>query len=204
MRSKRDYAIRDEATVRLSVFAVSDIKFFLESAPDTVMSGESYEIMARLANGGNATLAVVVSARSTSKYPVTFLSEEELTLSPGESAPVALLVQTPSKLAKSARHIVILEASSKEDPSVRTSLSVATEVLSQKAEIDLYHRIPTTLTHSHCAPWEKETETTQTASTWNLRARERSKKEDASALSFSFAVPTRRTRGFTAKGTNII
>ena len=146
VRSKRDYAIRDETTVRLSVFAVSDIKFFLESAPDTVMSGESYEIRARLANGGNATLAVVVSARSTSKYPITFLSEEELTLSPGESAPVALLVQTPSKLAKSARHIVILEASSKEDPSVRTSLSVATEVLSQKAEIDLYHRIPATLT----------------------------------------------------------
>ncbi|MGB3996813.1 MAG: hypothetical protein WBK71_09205 [Acetomicrobium sp.] len=146
VRSKRDYAIRDEATVRLSVFAVSDIKFFLESAPDTVMSGESYEIRARLANGGNATIAVVVSARSTSKYPITFLSEKELTLSPGESAPVALLVQTPSKLAKSARHIVILEASSKEDPSVRTSLSVATEVLSQKAEIDLYHRIPTTLT----------------------------------------------------------
>lgn len=146
VRSKRDYAIRDEATVRLSVFAVSDIKFFLESAPETVMSGESYEITARLANGGNATLAVVVSARSTSKYPITSLSEEELTLSPGESAPVAFLVQTPLKLAKSARHIVILEASSKEDPSVRTSLSVATEVLSQKAEIDLYHRIPATLT----------------------------------------------------------
>jgi hypothetical protein len=146
VRSRRDYAIRDEATVRLSIFAVSEIKFFLESAPETVMSGESYEIRARLANGGNATLSVVISARSSSKYPLTFLSEEEMTLSPGESAPVALMVQTPSKLAKSARHIVTLSALGKEDPAVRSSLTVATEVLSQKAEIDLYHRIPATLT----------------------------------------------------------
>lgn len=146
VRSRRDYAIRDEATVRLSVFAVSEIKFFLESAPETVISGESYEIRARLANGGNATLSVVISARSSSKYPLTFLSEEELTLNPGESGSVALMVQTPSKISKSTRHIVTLEASSKQDPSIRSSLTVATEVLSQKTEVDLYHRIPATLT----------------------------------------------------------
>jgi len=145
VRSKRNYAIKDEATIRISVMSVSGIKLFLESAPDMVTGGEIYEITARLANGGNHTLTVVIYTRSSNGYPLT-LSAKELTLKPSESAPVAVSVKIPSKMPKSLKHFVTLEASSKEDPSVRSSLTVVTEVLSQKAEVDLYHRVPATLT----------------------------------------------------------
>lgn len=145
VRSKRNYAIKDEATIRISVLSVSGMKFFLESAPDTVTSGESYEITARLTNGGNHALTVVIPARSSSGYPLT-LSANELTLNPGESASVSVSVRTPSKIQKSLKHIVTLEALSEEDPSIRSSLLVVTEVLSQKAKVDLYHRVPATLT----------------------------------------------------------
>ena len=145
VRSKGDYAIRDEAALSVSVLSVGGMKLFLESAPDTVTAGQAYEIRTRLVNSGNNTLDVLISARSSSDYPLT-LSAKEMTLKPGESAPISLSVKTPSKVLKSLNHIVTLEALSRKDPSVATSLSVKTEVLSQMAKVDLYQRIPAMLT----------------------------------------------------------
>jgi uncharacterized membrane protein len=145
VRSKRDYAIRDEVALGVSVLSVGEMKLFLESAPDTVTAGQTYEIRIRITNSGNSSLDVLISARSSSDYPLT-LSAKEMTLKPGKSAPISLSVHTPSKIPKSLNHIVTLEASSKKDPSVATSLSVRTEVLSQMAKVDLYQRVPATLT----------------------------------------------------------
>jgi len=145
VRSKRDYAIKDEATLRVSVLSVGGMKMFLESAPETVTAGQVYEIKVRLVNSGNGAIDVFISAKSSNDYPLT-LSPGEMALKPGESAPISVSVRTPSKVSHSLNHIVTLEASSKENPSLAASLSVTTEVLSQMAKVDLYQRIPTTLT----------------------------------------------------------
>ncbi|MPM62004.1 hypothetical protein SDC9_108869 [bioreactor metagenome] len=55
-------------------------------------------------------------------------------------------MKTPSQIPKSLNHTVFIEAVSKEDSSIRSVLSVTTGIVSQHAKIDLYHRIPASLT----------------------------------------------------------
>lgn len=145
VRSRRDYAMKDEAILRVMVLQTSKLAFFLEAAPEAVTAGEAYEIEARLTNGGNVSLDVEITASSSRDYPLT-LSERELTLKPGQAAPIIVSAKTPEDLAKSFRHIVTLKAKAKGPHVAETSLSAGTEVLAKAAEIDLYHRIPATLT----------------------------------------------------------
>jgi hypothetical protein len=123
----------------------SKLSFFLEDAPEAVMAGEAYEIKARLTNGGNVTLDVEITARTSRDYSLT-LSAGKLTLKPGQAVPITVSVKTPDDLAKSFKHTVTLKAKAKGPHVAETSLSAGTEVLAKSTEIDLYHRIPATLT----------------------------------------------------------
>lgn len=145
VRSQRDYAISDAVSISISVLSVDGIHIFSESAPDMIVGGESYEITARIANKGNTALTMLISARSSNDYPLT-LSTHEIVLEPGGNTVIAISVKTPSQIPKSLNHTVFIEAVSKEDSSIRSVLSVTTGIVSQHAKIDLYHRIPASLT----------------------------------------------------------
>jgi len=145
VRSKRDPAISDEAELRVSVAQKKGIRLFIESAPDTAAGGESYEINARIANDGNSPVSVTLSAKSAENFQIE-LSPQETTLPAGGNAQVTVSVKIPSGFMKNARNTVSLIASAKDDPSVRAAIYASTDILSRRAEIDLYHRIPAELT----------------------------------------------------------
>ena len=145
VRSKRDPAISDEVELRVAVTTQKGLKLFIESAPDTAAAGESYEINARIANEGNSPVSITLSAKSAENFQVE-LSPQEATLPVSGNAQVTVSVKIPSGIMKNVRNTVSLVASAKDDPSVRTTIYASTDILSRRAEIDLYHRIPAELT----------------------------------------------------------
>lgn len=145
VRSKRDPAISDEVELRVAVTAQKGVRLFIESAPDTAVAGESYEINARIANEGNSPVSITLTAKSAENFQIE-LSPQEVTLPASGNAQVTASVKIPSGFMKNARNTVSLVASAKDDPSVRATIYASTDILSRRAEIDLYHRIPAELT----------------------------------------------------------
>lgn len=144
--SKKDASIRDEISLTLNVTAIKKLQLFLESAPDSVVAGESYEIKAQLVNHGNEVVKGSINAKSSAGL-ILSLSQKEFLLNPNENVPFTVTVQTQKKrVSSSFSHLVTLEAVDSKDPSTRVSLSISTEILSQASNIDMFQRIPAWLT----------------------------------------------------------
>lgn len=145
VRSKRDPAVSDGAELKVAVAAQRGLRFFIESAPDTAAAGESYEIKAKIANDGNSPVSITLSAKSAENFQIE-LSPQKATLPVGGNEQVTVSVKIPSKIKKNTRNTISLTASAVDDPSVRATVYVPTDILPIGAGIDLYHRIPAKLT----------------------------------------------------------
>ena len=109
--SLRDDALHELIRVPLTVTVpvVSELRIVAETAPESVLAGDSYAVVWRVINRGNHTASVRMRAKCSQGYAVS-LTPPTLTLRPGGSALVWATAKTPGELRYEESNGMLLEA----------------------------------------------------------------------------------------------
>lgn len=143
VRSQRDYALQDFDTIEVVVLPTAKLALVLESKPDWVLAGETYEAKARAINRGNAELSLVMQVTSQKESPAS-VTPAEFKLSAGENQALVVTVQTDPKTAKRGPHVIMLTAEGRQtgDGRITTDLPIGVEVIPRvTGEVDLLQRL---------------------------------------------------------------
>lgn len=145
VRSQRDYAILDSASVTTRVGVVSKLEFLSELQPDVVLAGDAFTATARLMNGGNVPTTLHVTASTESRYQVK-LVPDTLTLKPGGSGTIEVQVQSDPNETRTKNLALSLAAT----PVGRGAealdsayLVISVNIIPRHPQaVDLYERLP--------------------------------------------------------------
>lgn len=145
VRSQRDYAILDSASVTTRVGAVSKLEFLTENQPDVVLAGDPFTATTRLMNRGNVPATLHITASVESHYKVK-LVPDTLALKPGASGAVEVQVQSDPNETRAKNLAIALAAT----PAGQTGETLGTAYLVVNVDIvprhsqapDLYQRLP--------------------------------------------------------------
>lgn len=145
VRERERYSLRDGERVRIKVLPVEDVSLMLEKKPFNVIAGESYEILARLVNGGNSSDTYRIKAESSEESSVK-LNPSEVSLDAGQSQIITLEVNTDPYLDTTREYLTMRVYSSKEPGEPVDILGVGIDIIGEiDIRADPYHSIPTTL-----------------------------------------------------------
>lgn len=143
----RDPGISDRDTFAVVVLPVTKLEMSVESKPDMLIAGESYQAVARLFNKGNTSQKITLQLKATPDYPAG-IEPSEMVLEAGESREIRIQVKTDEKLNQKAAHFCLLraETSDAQNNPVFTDLNISVEIIPRvTGEIDPYHRLPASL-----------------------------------------------------------
>lgn len=146
----RDPAIRGSDEISVTVLAVERSDLMAESQPDSLIAGEEFTLGLRLMNSGNSSKVFYLKARATDEGSTAVAAPAEITLGPGENAPVSVVGRVNPQFIGTVLAVRIIAESEKggkreEAASVTLLLEVVSSI-SRKPEP--YHILPTTLSVS--------------------------------------------------------
>ena len=147
VRSQRDYAIQDAATVSIVVLPVSNLLLLVEEKPDAVIAGDEYSVKLRVVNQGNGALDLKMSVTSADNYPAT-VEPTAVSLAAGASEVVTVTVRTDPNEGQPRKHVIQVRAEAQppleKSPAAKTAVVVdIIPKVTRKA--DPYRRLPATL-----------------------------------------------------------
>lgn len=135
-------SISDFAAIYVAVLPVTKLQARLLQAPESVIAGDEYEALFSVINASNIRNSVVIRVKSSRNQPFT-VAPQEMTLAPGESKTVQVIVRTDEKLRDGFKHHLEMTVRSLEDGKMEDRASCAVAVIPRvTGEADRFHRIP--------------------------------------------------------------
>ncbi len=135
-------SISDFARIFVVVLSVTKLQAELLQAPESVIAGEPYEAIFSVINASNTENRVVIKVQSGQDLPYTVVPDK-MTLAPGESKTVKVVVKTDEKLRKGFKHHLKLTVQSVEDEKIRGQARCAVDIIPKiTEEVDRFHKIP--------------------------------------------------------------
>ena len=148
VQGRRDYGLQDGDSVTVSVPAVSKASLRVETKPDMVPAGETFQATLRYFNSGNGTEELAVSAESDKRNPAR-ITPTRVQVAPGKAQALALTVKTDPAEPETRTLSVLVVAGppGAPDPARTVTASVQVEVISRHPkQPDVYRRLPAELT----------------------------------------------------------
>ncbi|MEI6874543.1 MAG: NEW3 domain-containing protein, partial [Spirochaetota bacterium] len=137
-------AASEWARVSVKVPLVLGLDLRLLSAPRSALAGEDYRAVFVVANLGNAAQRASLAVDSGSDFPVSG-AEPALSLKPGESRELPLVVHVPKELRQPVAHHLRVSVALVDNPEIKSEARSAVDLIPLSPAGDTWHRLPVTL-----------------------------------------------------------
>lgn len=127
LQSEKKHSV-GRITSKVNVHSLHDLSIEAGPAPSFLAAGKSFDVLLTVANDGNATVEIELSADDR-RYTHIELDAERITLDPGSSRDVMARVSTDADAERSQRIVMRFDASMVEDEEVATYASVAFDIV---------------------------------------------------------------------------
>ncbi|MGB2697991.1 MAG: hypothetical protein WBD28_09075, partial [Candidatus Zixiibacteriota bacterium] len=144
VRSQRDYSIADSDSISVLVLPVTKLEILVEKRPETVLAGETYQVIYRLVNKGNSRTNVRLQVLSNPAYPLQ-IEPANIKLELGESQVFRIVVRTDEKLKRRIKNMLEIKAETEESKTddVSAKQTVSVEIIPRvTGEFDPHHKLP--------------------------------------------------------------
>jgi hypothetical protein len=149
VKSPRDYALTDTASIQVILPAVYDLSLVVDGErPERVIAGELFEFNVRLINRGNADLPITIEGSLPGEGRVT-AAPRSFPLAAGENRRIQVAARTdPERHTLHRQHLHLLAGASRQKHGrpVSARLSLLLEVVPLVSGGDMYRRYPVEVT----------------------------------------------------------
>ena len=144
----QDPAISGRQSLVVTVMPVHKIEIVVAEKPDFVVAGKPFTVGFRVMNRGNSESRIKMDIRGNMAYPVA-PKEAALILAKGQSEMVTVTVTTDDSLKRKETYVLTISALTETAQGVEAAITkdAVLFILPGAFEpVDLYHRLPATLT----------------------------------------------------------